>query len=140
MGIILLLLQMKELVLNKEFIVHVSANDIDTYSMSFPTQKEMVVFLRQRGVRFRNGIFKDLGTKSIILNGSYSFTYEVEEALVGLEKVIYEGAIYIPIKSYCELTGQKRSTVYRAYKNRHIRSVTIGKYNFAYIYWRHTGR
>lgn len=119
----------------REFIVHVAKEDNDAYTMSFPSRKDLVDFLRQRGVHFRNSTFSGLGSRSVILRDDYGLSYEVEEGYNEWDKIVYDGDVYISIGLYCRLTHQNRNTIFRAHKDRRIRSIALGKYNLVYIYW-----
>ena len=119
----------------KGFILHVYEDKKEVYSKTFPTREKIAKYLRKQGIKFRDASLCKLDNSSITFTDSEGWTYEVEEDVDRLAKIIIGKDVYIRLQDYCKQTGKSRDSVYKSFKRGCLRGTHFGKYNLVYIYW-----
>ncbi|MGN0906747.1 MAG: hypothetical protein ACI4NM_06335 [Bullifex sp.] len=119
----------------KAFVLHVYKNEEEVYSLSFSSRAKIAKYLRNQGLKFRDSSLAGGISSLTLTDKDNGLIYEVEESFDDFGSIIHDGAVYIPLKDFCERVNKKRDTVYKSYKRGRIRGLTVGKYNLVYIYW-----
>ena len=121
----------------KTFLLHVSRAGTELYTETFFSRKALAEYLRNAGLHFANGTLCKIGDSSVRLYGKEGFVYEIEEAISKATKALaVDGRLFLPIKQYCIVTGESRSSVSARFRKRQIPGLYVGKPDRIYIYWR----
>lgn len=117
----------------KQFVVDVYQQKKHIFTLKFESRKELVTYLRSRGLAFRNDLLCNVGSDSVDLQGHYGDSYHIEEMALPLDIVQQNGRTYIPVKAFALQTGIPRTKIVKWYQLGHLQGIRIGKYNRLYI-------
>lgn len=117
----------------KQFVVDIFQEKKHIFTLKFNTRKELVSYLRTRGLAFRNDLLCNLGSDSVDLEGGYGDSYHIEEMAMPLDIIQQGGRTYIPVKYFALKTGVSRTKLTKWFQLGHLQGIRVGKYNRLYI-------
>lgn len=117
----------------KQFVVDVFQLKKHIFTLKFNTRKELVTYLRTRGLAFRNDLLCNLGCDSVDLEGDYGDSYHIEEMAMPLDIIQQGGRTYIPVKYFALKTGVSRNKLTKWFQLGYLQGIRVGKYNRLYI-------
>jgi hypothetical protein len=117
----------------KKFVVDTYKDRQYLYTLNFNSRKELVQYLRERHVKFKNEVLCDLDSGDIVLRDNGFLAYHIEEMAECHNTIEHGGLPYLPLRTFAEATRFAEKNIRYWYKRGQMQGLTVGRTNSIYI-------